>query len=46
MDGTNDVQNSQFQKGQALFSALTNVAVVVGFAAFVYTVRYVLMSIA
>ncbi|GFY54654.1 ubiquitin-conjugating enzyme E2 J2 [Trichonephila inaurata madagascariensis] len=44
-DSSSDVQNSPYQKGQVLFSALTNVAVIVGFAAFAYTVRYVLMSI-
>ncbi|XP_035223380.1 ubiquitin-conjugating enzyme E2 J2-like [Stegodyphus dumicola] len=44
-DSSTEVHNSQFQKGQALLSALTNVAVIVGFAAFAYTVRYVLMSI-
>lgn len=45
MDSNSNVHNSQYQKGQVLFSALTNVAVIVGFAAFAYTVRYVLMSI-
>ncbi|XP_055938763.1 ubiquitin-conjugating enzyme E2 J2-like [Argiope bruennichi] len=45
MDSNSNVHGSQYQKGQVLFSALTNVAVIVGFAAFAYTVRYVLMSI-
>lgn len=44
-DLNNDNQNSQLQKGQVLLSAITNVAVILGFAAFAYTVRYVLMSI-
>ncbi|XP_054717762.1 ubiquitin-conjugating enzyme E2 J2-like [Uloborus diversus] len=42
---TLETPNSQLGKGQAVLSALTNVAVIVGFAAFAYTVRYVLMSI-
>jgi len=44
-DSSSDTHDSQFQKGQAVLSALTNVAVIVGFAAFAYTVRYVIMSI-
>lgn len=42
---SSDSPDSQMQKGQAVLSALTNVAVIVGFAAFAYTVRYVLMTI-
>ncbi|GIY72634.1 ubiquitin-conjugating enzyme E2 J2 [Caerostris darwini] len=45
VDSDNDNNNSAYQKGQVLFSTLTNVAVILGFAAFAYTVRYVILSI-
>ncbi|XP_042896153.1 ubiquitin-conjugating enzyme E2 J2 isoform X2 [Parasteatoda tepidariorum] len=44
-DSTRSSNGSQFEKGQAVLSALTNVAVIIGFAAFAYTVRYVINSI-
>lgn len=47
---TSDVSSlmdDQLQRDQSpLHSALTNLAIIVGFAAFAYTVKYVLRSIA
>ena len=43
--GASSVNNMNEQQGTFLGSTLTNIAVIVGFAAFAYTVKYVLRSI-